>query len=408
MHIGVSPALSHEEGLAVEAVAEGLLLDEVEGGSDIGGQTAAGIIGIRAPVAVIVGVVIHRHPGAVHRVDVVPDGVAFLGEGQFPHLLTEPVGLVGRLGRVELAAVRSANDLLHLRVAVRAGDDGSLVDVIMAADVVFHVVGGEAGQKRVLHVRIRVRVAYKGRILMILGDERLVREDEGVLGAAAILVQLAADPGLLVTEGVSVIVTVARLAVLARGRPAIQDDQTGVAVVERIGHAVQVGTDSNWATEVGRAESITQTPGLRIVRLKGGNGVVVGRRSIGLMVAAHGEEADPRIEQRLCRRRAHRFVRVVAVLGQVADLDDEFHAGVDELGVDLVDDRDGHPVGVLAGRIGAGPLRVINHAELPGLGRGGDRPEQGCERQGAPASKEYIILHLSICIKRFQATVLLP
>ena len=111
------------------------------------------------------------------------------------------------LGGVELAAVRGADELLDLGVAVRAGDDRALVDVVVAADVVLDVVVLQAGEEGVLHVRVRVRVAVEQRILVVLGDEGLVGEDERVLGAAGALVEPAADPGLLIVDGVAVGVT---------------------------------------------------------------------------------------------------------------------------------------------------------------------------------------------------------
>ena len=91
-------------------------------------------------------------------------------------------------------------------LAVRAGDDRALVDVVVAADVVLDVVVLQAGEEGVLHVRVRVRVAGEGRILVVLGDEGLVGEHEGVLRAAGVLVEPAADPGLLIADRVAVVV----------------------------------------------------------------------------------------------------------------------------------------------------------------------------------------------------------
>ena len=71
-----------------------------------------------------------------------------------------------------------------LECAVRAGDDGALVDVVVAAHVVLHVVVLQAGEEGVLPVRIRVRVAAEHGVLVVLGDEGLVREDERMFRAA--------------------------------------------------------------------------------------------------------------------------------------------------------------------------------------------------------------------------------
>ena len=104
--------LGHEEFLAVVAVAPGLLLDEVEGGSDPGVRAAGsiGIVGVRLPVAVVVGVVIDGHARAVDGEDVVADGVQLLGQGRLAGLLAEPVGVGQGLGGVELAAVGGADE----------------------------------------------------------------------------------------------------------------------------------------------------------------------------------------------------------------------------------------------------------------------------------------------------------
>ena len=96
--------------------------------------------------------------------------------------------------------------LLDLGLAVRAGDDGALVHVVVAADVVPDVVVLQAGEEGVLHVRVGVRVAGERRILVVLGHEGLVGEHEGMLRAAGVLVEPAADPGLLIGDGVAVVV----------------------------------------------------------------------------------------------------------------------------------------------------------------------------------------------------------
>ena len=88
------------------------------------------------------------------------------------------------------------------------------------------------------------------------------------------------------------------------------------------------------------------------------------------MVAAHREEADAGVGERLGGGGADGDVGVVAVFGQVAHLDDELDALVDELLVDLIDDRDGDTVRILSGRVGGKrPLRVGHDAESPGFRR---------------------------------------
>ena len=88
------------------------------------------------------------------------------------------------------------------------------------------------------------------------------------------------------------------------------------------------------------------------------------------MIPAHGEEADAGIVESLRCLRARSDVGIVAVLGQVADLDDELDPLGDELAVDLVDDRHGHAVRVLASRVGRErPLGVGHNAETPACGR---------------------------------------
>ena len=167
-------------------------------------------------------------------------------------------------------------------------------------------------------------------------------------------------------------------------RPVVNDDETGVvargAVVERVAHALEVvgvGASKDGAVEVG-----AQREGIRISL---GEGAVLGlgeanpelrdavvvapvRLGIGLVVAPHREEADAGIDQRLGCNGAGGDVGIVAVLRQVADLDNELYALIDEPGVDLVDDRLGHTVGVLASRVGgACPLGIGHDAEFPGF-----------------------------------------
>ena len=81
-----------------------------------------------------------------------------------------------------------------------------------------------------------------------------------------------------------------------------------------------------------------------------------------------GKKPIPASIQRLGSSGAGRDVGVVAVLGQVADLDDELHAVVDELLVELVDDRRPRHRWDSSGRVGGGrPLRVGHDAEFPGF-----------------------------------------
>jgi len=127
-----------------------------------------------------VGVIVDRHARAVDRVDVVADGVGLLADGELAGLLVDggggvdPARVVQRLRRVELAAVRGADDLLDLGEVIRARDHRVLVDVVVAAGVVLHAAGLQAGEEGVLHRRVRVRLADERRVLVVLGDERLV------------------------------------------------------------------------------------------------------------------------------------------------------------------------------------------------------------------------------------------
>ena len=173
--------------------------------------------------------------------------------------LAEPVGVVQGLGRVELAAVGGADQFLDFEGPVRAGDDGALVDVVVAADVVVDVVVLQAGEESVLHVGFAFVYPVKRRILVVFAHEILVGEDESMLGAAGVLVKPAADPGLLVGDGVAVGVADG-VDALAGRCPVVDDDEAGVVargtVIEGVTHAVQVGADRRRAVEVGGTEGV--------------------------------------------------------------------------------------------------------------------------------------------------------
>ena len=92
--------------------------------------------------------------------------------------------------------------------AVRALDNRALVDVIVAAYVIFHIVIIQTCEKGILHVGIGIRVAGKGRILVVFSHYRLMGKDEGMFGTALFSVKAAADPVLLIGYSVSVCITI--------------------------------------------------------------------------------------------------------------------------------------------------------------------------------------------------------
>ncbi len=84
--------------------------------------------------------------------------------------------------------------------------------------IVLHVVVLQAREEGVLPLWVRVRVAGEERILVVLADEILVGEHKHMLG---FLVQSAADPGLLIVDGVAVSVTFFMCDALAGRRPVV-------------------------------------------------------------------------------------------------------------------------------------------------------------------------------------------
>jgi hypothetical protein len=205
---------------------------------------------------------------------------------------------------------------------------------------------------------------------MVFGNHRLVGEHERLGGAAGVLVEAAADPVLLIGDRIAVVVAIAGVAVLARRGPGIDDDEARVAsrpaVVERVAHAVQVAADRRRAAEVAGAERVGEPARLREVLLELRDRVVVRGAGVGLVVAPHREVPDAGVQQFLRGGGTNVKVGVVAVLGEVADLDHELDVLVDHLGVDLLDDRDRDVVGIRSRRIAPdGPLRVVHDAERP-------------------------------------------
>ena len=72
---------------------------------------------------------------------------------------------------------------------------------------------------------------------------------------------------------------------------------------------------------------------------------------IRLMIAAHGEETYARIDKRLSGSGPHGDIGILAIVGQISDLEDELHSVVDELPVDLLDNRRRNIIGIRSGRI---------------------------------------------------------
>ena len=98
---------------------------------------------------------------------------------------------------------------------------------------------------------------------MVFTHEILVDEDESMSRATGVLVQTAADPGLLIGDGVTIKVMGRRgegVRALTGGYPGVDNDEAGVvargSVIKRVTHAVQFGADRGRAVEVRRAEGI--------------------------------------------------------------------------------------------------------------------------------------------------------
>ncbi len=58
------------------------------------------------------------------------------------------------------------------------------MNMVVATDEVLYTIVLQAGKEGVLPVRVRIRIATKHRILVILGHKGLMCKDEGVLRAA--------------------------------------------------------------------------------------------------------------------------------------------------------------------------------------------------------------------------------
>ena len=89
---------------------------------------------------------------------------------------------------------------------------------------------------------------------MIFSNEVLVGENEGVLRCARVLVKTTADPGLLIANRVTVVITVTGCDVLAGCHPVVEDDKTGVVtiltVIKRVAHTGQVRANQGRAAEM--------------------------------------------------------------------------------------------------------------------------------------------------------------
>ena len=88
----------------------------------------------------VVGVVSDGDARAVNGEDIVTYGIKFPGDGFFTGFLTEPLWVGWEFGSIKFAAVRGTNELLNFRSAVRACDDGALMDMVMATNVVSNAV----------------------------------------------------------------------------------------------------------------------------------------------------------------------------------------------------------------------------------------------------------------------------
>jgi len=154
---------------------------------------------------------------------------------------------------------------------------------------------------------------------VVLGHQRLMGEHEGVLGMAGVLVKTAVDPILLIADRVTIVVTIEGREDPAGRHPVVDDEETGavamIPIVKRVAHTGQVGADRRRTAEVRSAEGVAEAAGLRKIRLERRDGIVVSGRAIGLVIAAHGEKADARVDKGLGSGRPNGNVGVVAVLG---------------------------------------------------------------------------------------------
>ena len=380
LHHRVARALRNEELPAVQAVAPALLSDEVKlrRHAGVGPARAERIIGVGLPVAVVVSPVIDRHGRAVDGIDIVADRFVLLRNRQLAALLAEPFVIAEEFRRVELGADRLGDELLDLRLAVGTGDDRALMDVVVAGDEIVHAILLQAGEKCVLPLGMFIGESAEERVLMPLGDQRLMRKNESVRCSPLAPVEAAADPRLLVGDGVAGGV-VRRIGDHApRHRPVVDDDETrplpAVAAIERVAQAVEFAADFERTAEIradGKMVAI-RLPELAVASLGIADfetccAVAVNVFFLSLVVAPEGEKADARVDERTRRRDTLLFGRILAVVAQVADLDDELHPRVDELPVHLFDDRNRHGARIAPRRIGAGPLRIAHHPELPRL-----------------------------------------
>ena len=85
----------------------------------------------------VVGVVSDGDARAVNGEDIVTYGIKFPGDGFFTGFLTEPLWVGWEFGSIKFAAVRGTNELFNFRSTVWACDDGALMDMVVAADIVF-------------------------------------------------------------------------------------------------------------------------------------------------------------------------------------------------------------------------------------------------------------------------------
>ena len=195
-----------------------------------------------------------------------------------------------------------------------------------------------------------------------------------MFGAALSFVKPAADPGLLIVDGVPVNVTILVWDPLAGCNPIIDNHETtavpGLPVIKRVAHAVQIGADRDGAVEIaGFVKVAPLAAGLGKVDPESRDAVLIDafRLGIDLMIAAHREEADTGAVERFGRSGTGGNVGIISVFRKVANLNDKLYPRLDELRVDLIDDRHGDAIGILSCRVGRSrPLCVRHDPEAPG------------------------------------------
>ncbi|MCT1458604.1 hypothetical protein M3G03_03440 [Aestuariimicrobium sp. p3-SID1156] len=226
----------------------------------------------------------------------------------------------------------------------------------MAADHQRDIAAVHDRDEAVVGLEVLAGVRPEEGVDVVLADQVLVGEDQAV-HAGGTVDDTVLDPVQLVDD-----VGVGAAGAVGTGE-LVQHDDAEVLVVEGVGQALE---QLRGEGEVGGASQHPTHSG----RLREQDRQFAGGRRRGLMVAAEGEEPDPRVVERrrslsLERQGANGGLVVVGVvldIHVVPDLDHEPDVLGDELLVHQLLDAGGGAAGVLAVQVGL-PLGVGHEAE---------------------------------------------